>query len=267
MMIDINKEYKTRDGQDVSLYKVCLDDCPVLLGYIGEKRFIWDLQGNFENVFVESDLDLIEVVETEAKDTSAMKIDITKKYKTRDGRGVRVIKIHPESEGYEWPVVGCFGEERVCCKFWNLEGKYDLERESDLDLIEVIETATPPKSSNPKDIIGLTKPSLSAVPMRSVYEMSKAMNDGASKYGRFNWRENSVDSDVYIDATLRHLNSWQDGENTAQDSRVHHLAHAMACLSIIIDAELGGNLIDSRSKISTGGVADYLAANTKESNA
>ena len=193
-------------------------------------------------------------------------IDINKNYKTRDGQDVRIVKINAETWDNNWPVVGYIGEKDGA-DLWNLEGKNDLKRESDLDLIEVIETATPPKSSNPKDIIGLTKPSLSAVPMRSVYEMSKAMNDGASKYGRFNWRENSVDSDVYIDATLRHLNSWQDGENTAQDSGVHHLAHAMACLSIIIDAELGGNLIDSRSKISTGGVADYLAANTKDNNA
>ena len=73
-------------------------------------------------------------------------IDINKKYKTRDGQDVSIVKIHPESKGYEWPVVGCFGEERVCCKFWNLEGKYDLERESDLDLIEVVETTTLPKS-------------------------------------------------------------------------------------------------------------------------
>ena len=193
-----------------------------------------------------------------------MIIDINKKYKTRDGQDVMIRKIHPESSDLLWPVVGFIGEQEEA-DLWTSEGKYGLQRESKLDLIEVVETATPPKSSNPKDIIGLTKPSLSAVPMRSVYEMSKAMNDGASKYGRFNWRENSVDSDVYIDATLRHLNSWNDGQNQAQDSGVHHLAHAMACLSIIIDAELGGNLIDSRSKISTGGVADYLAANTKES--
>ena len=193
-------------------------------------------------------------------------IDINKNYKTRDGQDVRVVKIHTETWDNNWPVVGYIGEKDGA-DLWNLEGRYDLEIESNEDLVEVIETATPPKSSNPKDIIGLTKPSLSAVPMRSVYEMSKAMNDGASKYGRFNWRGNSVTSCTYIDAALRHLNSWQDGENTAQDSGVHHLAHAMACLSIIIDAELGGNLIDSRSKISTGGVADYLAANTKENNA
>tara|TARA_R110002126_G_scaffold60959_2_gene158111 strand:- start:404 stop:991 length:588 start_codon:yes stop_codon:yes gene_type:complete len=192
-------------------------------------------------------------------------IDINKKYKTRDGQDVRIVKIYPKTYDFRLlSVMGYIGGKEEDYEFWNLEGRNNLQLESNEDLVEVVDYSQVTKSSNPKDIIGLTKPSLSAVPMRSVYEMSKAMNDGASKYGRFNWRENSVDSDVYIDATLRHLNSWQDGENTAQDSGVHHLAHAMACLSIIIDAELGGNLIDSRSKISTGGVADYLAANTKE---
>ena len=265
MIIDINKKYKTRDGQDVEITYIHpqTSDLWPVVGYIGEENDakFWNLEGK-NNLKRKSDLDLVEVIETEAKDTSAM-IDINKKYKTRDGQDVRINYIYYDGMHGAWPVNGCIGEEEDT-HLWNLDGKY--KGESDLDLIEIVETATPPKSSNPKDIIGLTKPSLSAVPMRSVYEMSKAMNDGASKYGRFNWRENSVDSDVYIDATLRHLNSWQDGENTTQDSGVHHLAHAMACLSIIIDAELGGNLIDSRSKISTGGVADYLAANTKESN-
>ena len=117
--------------------------------------------------------------------------------------------------------------------------------------------------NNPKDLIGLTKPSLAAVPMRSVYEMGKAMQDGERKYGRFNWRENDVNSDIYIDAALRHINSWQDGEDIAADSRHHHLAHAMACMAIIIDAQLGENLIDSRSTIAPGGMAAYIEDNTK----
>ena len=259
-MIDINKQYKTRDGQDARITGIHPNGWPVVC-YIGPME-----EGNCY-IFWNNE-DLIKVIETEAKDTSAMKIDINKEYKTRDGQDARIVRIYTGSSALsDWPKVveGFIGEEEEeYGRLWTSEGKYYSERESDLDLVEVIDYSQITKSSNPKDIIGLTKPSLSAVPMRSVYEMSKAMNDGASKYGRFNWRENSVDSDVYIDATLRHLNSWQDGENVCTMSRVHHLAHAMACLSIIIDAELGGNLIDSRSKISTGGVADYLAANTKE---
>ena len=156
MRIDINKNYKTRDGRDVRIIRInaeSWDNNWPVVGCIGEKdgADLWTSEGK-NDLKRESNLDLIEVVETEAKDTSAMVIDINKNYKTRDGQDVRVVKIHPESKGYEWPVVGCFGEERVCCKFWNLEGKYDLERESDLDLIEVVETEAKDTSAMKIDI-------------------------------------------------------------------------------------------------------------------
>lgn len=116
-------------------------------------------------------------------------------------------------------------------------------------------------TDNPKDLIGDTKPSLRAVPMIAVYEMGKAMLDGMRKYGLFNWRENAVRSDVYIDAAQRHINAWNDGENVASDSGVHHLAHAMACMAIIIDAEHAGKLMDTRTKFG-GLLGKYLADNT-----
>jgi len=117
-------------------------------------------------------------------------------------------------------------------------------------------------TDNPKDAIGLTKPSLNAVPMAAVYVMGEAMNDGRSKYGLFNWREHAVRSDVYVDAARRHLEAWNDGEDVAQDSKVHHLGHVMACCAILIDAELNGKLIDNRSE-SGGCLSEYFKKNTK----
>ncbi len=116
-------------------------------------------------------------------------------------------------------------------------------------------------STNPKALIGDTKPSLMAVPMIAVYEMGKAMLDGVRKYGLFNWRKHEVRSDVYIDAAMRHINAWNDGEGVAADSGVHHLAHAMACMSIIIDAEYAGKLVDTRTEHG-GFLGKYLAENT-----
>mgnify|MGYP003639125641 CR=1 FL=1 len=68
-----------------------------------------------------------------------MKIDINKEYKTRDGRDVRVVKIHPETFNCLCYVEGYIGEEEDC-ELWNFEGKYDLDDESNEDLIEVVET-------------------------------------------------------------------------------------------------------------------------------
>lgn len=72
------------------------------------------------------------------------------------------------------------------------------------------------------------------------------MADGARKYGPYNWRGNAVVARIYIDAAMRHLLAWLEGEETAEDSGVHHLGHAMACCAILLDAQETGNLIDDR---------------------
>ncbi len=102
------------------------------------------------------------------------------------------------------------------------------------------------KPTNPKDLLGQHKVSLSLVPASSLIYEALAMKNGADKYGPFNWRGNKVQLMIYIDACLRHIYSFVDGENDAQDSKVPHLAHAKACLGIIIDAMCTGNLIDNR---------------------
>ena len=75
------------------------------------------------------------------------------------------------------------------------------------------------------------------------------MHDGASKYGKWNWRGESVAVSVYIDACFRHLLDWYHGEEEAEDSGAHHLGHAIACLAIILDAQGTGNLIDDRPAV------------------
>jgi hypothetical protein len=81
------------------------------------------------------------------------------------------------------------------------------------------------------------------------------MLEGASKYGRTNWREGGVKWTVYYDAAMRHLQAAFEGEEADPDSGLPHLAHAMACLVILIDAEMTGHLVDDRQY----GGANYRA--------
>jgi hypothetical protein len=101
-------------------------------------------------------------------------------------------------------------------------------------------------STNPKDLIGVKKPQLDLVPPVLEIWVAKAMEDGARKYGAANWRAKKVRARVYIAAAKRHILEYLDGEDTAADSGVHHLAHAAACIGILLDAEATGNLIDDR---------------------
>ena len=114
-----------------------------------------------------------------------------------------------------------------------------------------------PKGINPKDLIGSKKVSITKFPMVALVHGAHAMMNGASKYGPYNWRDNSVIASIYVDAAIRHLASWFEGEEVAEDSGVHHLGHAMACMAILLDAQSSGNLYDDRPK--QGALANVLA--------
>lgn len=100
--------------------------------------------------------------------------------------------------------------------------------------------------NNPKTVLGITKAPLHLVPPSATYHLATAFADGAKKYGPYNWREKTVSSSVYIAAAKRHIDAWWDGEAVSRDAQVHHLAHALACLAIIVDAESVGKLNDDR---------------------
>lgn len=101
---------------------------------------------------------------------------------------------------------------------------------------------------NPKTAVGVTKIPLHLVPPSANFHLAHALNDGAKKYGPYNWRDHRVSTSVYISAARRHLDAFWDGEDIAADSGVHHLGHAMACLAIILDASNVHMLNDDRPK-------------------
>lgn len=100
--------------------------------------------------------------------------------------------------------------------------------------------------TNPKDLVGATKVNLSTVPPASIIYEALAMQDGARKYGAYNWRTKKVVASIYIAATLRHIYKFLDGLDNDVESGLPELAHAKACLGILIDAKETGNLVDDR---------------------
>ena len=105
--------------------------------------------------------------------------------------------------------------------------------------------------TNPKTVHGEAKPKLSSTPFSAVWAMGSVFELGVVKYGRFNWRAHQVSATVYYDAALRHLSAWMDGETADPESGQSHLAHVMACMAIMIDAEKSGKLNDNRQEETT----------------
>lgn len=127
-----------------------------------------------------------------------------------------------------------------------------------------IDIARSPLGTNPKDLLGAKKVSISKLPFIGVIHGAHAMMDGARKYGPYNWRSNKVVAGIYIDALVRHAAAWFDGEENATDSGVNHLGHVIACASILLDAQETGNLVDDRPIAgATGTVLDRLNTQIK----
>lgn len=121
----------------------------------------------------------------------------------------------------------------------------EREKQIKADIAEAARDEDDP-DINPKTLIGMYKPGMSAVPGVALFWCGMGMLNGMIKYGKFNWRKKKVPYSIYIDAAERHLEQFKDGETYAEDSKVHHLGHVMACCAIMLDAEAGGHAIDDR---------------------
>tara|TARA_R110000850_G_scaffold11976_4_gene40740 strand:+ start:20250 stop:20531 length:282 start_codon:yes stop_codon:yes gene_type:complete len=82
------------------------------------------------------------------------------------------------------------------------------------------------------------KPRYNLIPVFSNQELAKVLTFGAEKYGAENWRKVDNAEDRYLSAAMRHIEAYRMGEITDQESGLHHLAHANACLSFITEVDL-----------------------------
>lgn len=115
---------------------------------------------------------------------------------------------------------------------------------------------------NPKTAAGALKtPLLSVIPGPPLVQVGEVMRLGRSKYGPYNWRDQDVTVSTYLDAAMRHLMSYWDGETIDPESGQTHLAHAAASLFVIMDALATGHATDDRPPVGVvGPLLDALKA-------
>lgn len=103
---------------------------------------------------------------------------------------------------------------------------------------------------DPKKQFATLKPRLiTVVSPASIIAEALVMRTGADKYGPFNWRDTDrekLDNGIYIDAALRHIFAYWDGQDLDPESGLPHLWHAKASLGVLIDAILNNRITDTR---------------------
>ena len=105
------------------------------------------------------------------------------------------------------------------------------------------------KPTNPKDTIGIRKAPMSVVPANVMAEVAIGLLEGATKYGRHNYRVAGIRASVYYDAAMRHLMAWwegQDNDPDPQSAGLSHVTKAITSLVVLRDAMMHDMMTDDR---------------------
>lgn len=89
------------------------------------------------------------------------------------------------------------------------------------------------------------KPPLSLLPRAALEAEAMVLAYGANKYGRDNWRL-GMDHSRLLDACLRHIVAYAEGEDVDPESGLSHLAHARCGLGFLLHYRTAGVGTDDR---------------------
>lgn len=102
------------------------------------------------------------------------------------------------------------------------------------------------KPTNPKANVGATKVPLHLVSGVVKAYLAVAFHLGWTKYGAWNWRAAGVSASTYRSALDRHMDRFWEGEWLDPVDGTPHLANALACIAILIEGFVSGNITDDR---------------------
>jgi hypothetical protein len=91
------------------------------------------------------------------------------------------------------------------------------------------------------------KPPISLLDRHALEQIASVMDFGAHKYGRHNWR-GGIKYSRLLDAALRHLMAFNDGEDLDNETKLSHIAHAGCCIMFLLWMEKERKDLDDRYK-------------------
>lgn len=77
------------------------------------------------------------------------------------------------------------------------------------------------------------KPPMSLLDRHALEQIAMVLRFGAIKYERENWRK-GIHYTRLIDAALRHIFAFADGEDRDPESNLSHIAHAGCCILFLL---------------------------------
>jgi Domain of unknown function (DUF5664) len=91
------------------------------------------------------------------------------------------------------------------------------------------------------------KVSLGLIDNLALVELGKVLDFGATKYSAHNWR-GGIEWQRVLNATLRHVNAFNGGEDVDPETGISHMAHAMCNCMFLINYQTTHPELDNRYK-------------------
>ena len=89
------------------------------------------------------------------------------------------------------------------------------------------------------------KPPIGLISRTALEQEALVMQFGAQKYDAHNWR-NGMKYSRLLNAALRHILAFNEGEDLDPETGLSHLAHARCCLAFLMDYQASGTGQDDR---------------------
>lgn len=74
----------------------------------------------------------------------------------------------------------------------------------------------------------------SLIPTSTLKGIAEVLTFGAEKYAPNSWQTIPNAEERYLDALIRHLESWRAGETYDNESNLHHLKHLLCNASFLL---------------------------------
>lgn len=114
------------------------------------------------------------------------------------------------------------------------ESYMNYEQERLKDYVKAIDSKINQQNATLGVKYDFAKPKWSLLPWDEVEDVVKVLTFGAKKYAPDNWKFVDDADNRYMDATLRHLVAYRQGERRDAESGESHIAHALCCLLFML---------------------------------
>ncbi|WP_077218249.1 dATP/dGTP diphosphohydrolase domain-containing protein [Acidithiobacillus albertensis] len=166
-----------------------------------------------------------------------MEIEEGKRYMRRDGRKTGALmrcgsKNYPFLDPYTRDTYTCSGEQYagVMRPADLISGLYDSEGEDSEYQPKTAEPAAWPTEAIKQD---QGKPRYDLLPGDALDQIAQVLTYGATKYSPRNWESGMAWGRLYA-ALMRHCWAFWRGEDTDSETGMHHMAHAGACILLLL---------------------------------